>query len=163
MNDRFAKYSKLYFLIVGVFLLVQIALALLVGFFYGFFKIFAGRFLDITYELLVMALTPALFTSVYYIFIRRTKKHPNKAIKIISQVLMVLAFCSCLIVPVVDMLQYFKLKPGTAEIGKFWCFSIYFLAGNITLMFIVAIMQAFTTAKEVDWVERRRQREEGMG
>lgn len=160
MEDRFTKYSKLYFLIVGAFLLIQLALAVLIGLFYGFSKIFASRPLDIFYELLVMALPPALFTGVYYIFIRRTKKHPAKAVKIISQSLMILAFCTCIVILVIDVLHYFKLKFGSYDISQFYSYSLAFLAGNIALMFLIAMLQAFTTPKEEDWLTKRKLRQQ---
>lgn len=159
MEDRFTKYSKLYFLIAGAFLLVQLVIALIIGFFYGFLKIFASHPLDVFYELLVMGLPPALFAGVYYIFIRRTKKHPSKPVKIISQVLMIGALIVCLLVLIADMLNYFKLTLSTYEIRSFISYSLAFMAGNIALMFIIALIQAFTTPKEEDWVAKRRRKE----
>lgn len=162
MEDRFTKYSKLYFLIAGAFLFIQLVIALIIGFFYGFLKIFASRPLDVFYELLVMGLPPALFAGVYYIFIRRTKKHPSKPVKIISQLLMILGFCSCIAVLVADIIYYVSLKFGSNDISHFKSYTLAFMAGNIALMFIVALMQAFSTPKEQDWVTRRRRREEGQ-
>jgi hypothetical protein len=162
MEDRFTKYSKLYFLIAGAFLLVQLVIALIIGFFYGFLKIFASRPLDVFYELLVMGLPPALFAGVYYLFIRRTKKHPYKPVKIISQFLMIVGFCSCMAVLVADILYYVSLKFGSNDISNFKSFSLAFMAGNIALMFVVALLQAFTTPKEEDWVARRKRKEGGL-
>jgi hypothetical protein len=34
-----------------------------------------------------------------------------------------------------------------------------FLAGNIGLLFLLAILQAFTTNKEEDWMDKRRKNE----
>ena len=159
MDDRFTKYSKLYFLIFGLFLAVPVVIALFIGFFYGFFKIFASRPLDIFYELLIVAIPPALFAAVYYIFIKRTKTHPSKPVKIISQVLFLIAFLICLVILVTDLLHYFKLTNGAYDIGYFKSYSLAFMAGNVALLFIIALAQAFTTDKEEDWMEKRRKKD----
>lgn len=161
MDDRFTKYSKLYALIFALFLAVPVMIALFIGFFYGFFKIFASRPLDIFYELLVVAIPPALFAAVYYIFFKRTKQHPSKPVKAVSQVLFIIAFCICLVVLVTDLLHYFKLKSGAYDIGQFNSYSLAFMAGNIALLFVIALVQAFTTNKEEDWLEKRKKRLNG--
>jgi hypothetical protein len=161
MEDRFTKYSKLYFLVAGVFLAVPVVLALVIGFFYGFFKIFSSRPLDIIYELLIVAMPASIFCTVYYIFIGRTKKYPSAGIKIVSQVLFMLAFCTCLVVLTMDIIHYFKLGYNAYEIKDYKSFSQLFMAGNIALMFIVALVQAFGTPKEEDWIARRKKREGG--
>jgi uncharacterized membrane protein len=161
MDDRFTKYSKLYFLLFGLFLAVPVIIALFIGFFYGFFKIFASRPLDIFYELLVVGIPPALFAAVYYIFFKRTKSHPSKPVKIVSQLLFIAAFCICAVVLVTDLLHYFKLSKGGYDISQFTSYSLPFMAGNIALMFIIAIAQAFTTRKEEDWLEKRKRRGNG--
>jgi hypothetical protein len=163
MEDRFIKYSKLYFLIFGLFLAVPVFTALLVGFFYGFFKIFASRPLDIFYELVIIVIPPALFAAVYYIFIKRTKNHPSRPVKIISQCLFIIAFCICLIILVLDLTGYFKLTYGGYDISHFKSYSLPFMAGNIALMFIIALLQAFTTNKEEDWLEKRKRKEGNNG
>ncbi len=160
MEDRFTKYSKLYFLIFGLFLCVPVFFSLFIAFFYGFFKIFASRPLDIFYELVVLVIPAALFAAVYYIFIRRTKTHPAKVVKIISQVLMMIAFCICLVLLVADLVHYFKIKGASYEISDFYSYSLAFLAGNIALLFIIALVQAFTTPKEEDWIQKRKHRQE---
>jgi hypothetical protein len=162
MDDRFTKYSKLYLLIAALFLSVPVFLALSIAFFYGFFKIFASRPLDIFYEMVVITLPPALFASVYYIFFMRTKNHPAKLIKAISKVLFVLAFCLCLVVLGLDMFEYFNLAPNSYQVTNFKSFSLPFLAGNIALMFIIAMVQAFTTNKEEDWLEKRKRKDLGL-
>jgi predicted permease len=159
MEDRFVKYSKLYFIIFGLFLAVPIFITLFIGFFYGFFKIFASRPLDIFYELVVVVIPPALFATVYYIFIKRTRSHPSKPVKIISQLLFVIAFCICAAILIIDLLHYFKITHGGYDISQFKSYSLAFMAGNIALMFIIALLQAFTTKKEEDWLQKRKRRE----
>lgn len=158
MEDTFTKFSRLYFYIAALFLAVPVLIALIIGIFYGFFSIFASKPFDVIYQLCIVALPPALFAAVYYIFIRRTKHHPSKVVKIISQVLFILAFCCCVVVLLTDLIDYFKSKYSSYEVANFKSFSIAFLAGNVALLFIIAMLQAFTTKKEEDWLEKRRRK-----
>jgi len=159
MDNRFTKYSKLYFLIFGLFLTVPLFLALTIAFFYGFFKVFASKPLDIFYEIVIMILPPAFFAAVHYIFFRRSQDHTAKIIRTVSRVLLALAFCCCVAILAADMITYFKLGPNTYEVTNFKSFSLLFLAGNIALLFIVALVQAFSTKKEEDWLEKRKRRQ----
>jgi hypothetical protein len=154
MEDRFTKYSKLYVLIFLLFLCVPVLLGLIVAAFYGISKIVSSTIADITFGLGVVTLAPAVFMTVYYIFFRRTKKHPVAAVKIISQILFVAGFLISVAVLVLDMISFFtKFSP---DIGKYYGFSLAYMAGNVAMLFLIAIVQAFTTKKEVDWMDRKR-------
>ncbi len=154
MDDRFTKYSKLYFLIFLLFLTVPVIFALVIGIFYGFSTLISSKPVDIIFELLIIAIPPAVFATVYYIFIKRTMNHPSAIIKIISQVLFVIGFCCSLTIFVMDMIYYFK--QGRHDITDYTSFSLVFLVSNFAALFIIAIMQAFTTQKEEDWLEKRK-------
>ena len=154
MEDRFIKYSKLYALIFLLFLCVPVLLGLIIAAFYGISKIVSSTVADISFGLGVVSLTPAVFMSVYFIFFKRTKKHPAKAIKIISQIIFVTAFLISLVVLVFDMISFFT-KFNT-DITGYHGLSLTYLAGNVAILFLIAIVQAFTTNKEVDWMDRER-------
>ena len=157
MEDRFTKYSKLYFLIFLMFLSIPVIFGLVVGTMYGFSKLVSSKPIDIMYELLVIAIPPAIFATVYYIFIKRTKKHPSAIVKAISQILFIIGFCCCVLVLVMDILDYFN--KGIHDVTDYRSFNLLFLAGNIGALFLIAILQAFTTKKEVDWIEKRKQKD----
>ncbi len=154
MEDRFTKYSKLYILIFLLFLCVPVLLGLLVAAFYGVSKLVSSTVADITFGLGVVTLAPAVFMTVYYIFFKRTKKHPEPVVKIVSQVLFITGFLLSLFVLVLDMISFFsRFSP---DIGGYYGFSLAYLAGNVAMLFLIAIVQAFTTKKEVDWMDRKR-------
>lgn len=152
MDDRFIKYIKLYALIFLLFLCIPAAIAAALGIFYGFSKLVFSRPADIVFYLFVLSLPVTVFGTVYYIFFKRTKNHPAKAIKIISHILFSTAFIIALFLFVWDLTIFYKKRYDS--IAYYNSFSLSFLAGNIALLFIIAIVQAFTTKKEKDWMER---------
>ena len=154
MEDRFTKYSKLYILIFLMFLSVPVLLGLVVAAFYGVSKIVSSTVTDIIFGLGIVSLTPAIFLSVYYIFFKRTKHHPVAAVRIISKIIFAIGFITSLAVLVYDMLAFFT-KYST-DIASYLGYRLSFLAGNVSILFILAIVQALTTNKEVDWMDRKR-------
>jgi hypothetical protein len=154
MEDRFIKYSKLYALIFLLFLCVPVLLGLLIAAFYGISKIVSSTVADITFGLGVVTLAPAVFMSVYFIFFKRTKNHPVAAVRIISKIFFVAGFLISLAVLVYDMRSFFT-KYST-DIAGYMGLSLTYLAGNVAMLFLIAIIQALTTSKEVDWMDRNR-------
>ena len=154
MEDRFTKYSKLYFLIFLLFLSVPIIIALFVAVMYGLFRLVSSRPIDMLYELLIISLAPAIFATVYFIFFKRTKKHPNAVVRAISFLFFIVGFCSCIVVLVKDYTRFFTKQISDTE--GYWGFGLIFLAGNVAALFFIALLQAFTTNKEEDWLEKRK-------
>lgn len=154
MEDRFLKYSKLYILIFLMFLAVPVTLGLLVAFFYGVSKLVSSSIVDITFGLGIVTIAPAVFSSVYLIFFKRTKQHPSAAVRIISRVFFVVGIAVSLFVLVTDMISFFTRF--NIDISGYRCYSLPYMAGNVAGLFVIAIIQAFTTKKEVDWMERNR-------
>ena len=152
VEDRFVKYSKLYALIFLMFLSVPVMLGLIVAAFYGISKLVSSSIADITFGLGVVTLAPALFSAVYVIFFKRTKKHPVAAVRIISKILFVAGILISLVVLVIDMISFFT-KFNT-DITGYHGLSLTYLAGNVAVLFLIAIVQALTTKKEVDWMDR---------
>ena len=154
MEDRFIKYSKLYALIFLLFLSVPVLLGLAIAAFYGISKLVSSTIADIVFGLGVVSLAPAVFMTVYYIFFKRTKKHPAQAVKIISYILFIIGFVTSLVVLVFDMISFFTRF--NTDITGYHGLSLTYLAGNVGALFLIAIVQAFTTNKEVDWMDRKR-------
>ena len=154
MEDRFIKYSKLYALIFLLFLCVPVLLGLTIAAFYGISKLVSSTIADIVFGLGVVSLAPAVFMTVYYIFFKRTKKHPAQAVKIISYILFIIGFVTSLVVLVLDMISFFTRF--NTDITGYHGLSLTYLAGNVGALFLIAIVQAFTTNKEVDWMDRKR-------
>jgi hypothetical protein len=152
MDDKFIKYTKLYALIFLLFLCIPITIAFIVGVFYGFSKLVFSKPADIIFNLFIISLPLAVFGSVYYIFFRRTKTHPAKAVRIISYILFIAAFVIALFFFISDVIIFSNKSYNS--IDHYNSFTLSFLAGNVGLLFLIAIIQAFTTKKEKDWMER---------
>ncbi len=153
MEDRFLKYSKLYILIFLLFLAVPVILGLLVAFFYGLSKVVSSNAADLIFGLGTITLLPALFSSVYVIFFKRTKQHPSATVRVLSSLFFVLGIICSITVLVIDIIAFFSKYE--IDISAYRCFSLAYLAGNVAMIFLIGIMQAFTTQKEVDWMDRK--------
>jgi len=160
MEDRFTKYSKLYFLIFLLFLSVPVIISLLVGLLYGFSKLISSRPVDIVFELLIISITPAIFSSAYFIFSKRTKTHPSPVVRGISQALFAIGICCSAVVLILSLITYFT--KGYNGVTDYKSYSLAFVAGNVAALFIIAIMQAFTTKKEEDWLAKRKRTEHDL-
>jgi hypothetical protein len=154
MEDRFTKYSKLYILIFLLFLSVPVLLGLVIVVFYGISKLVSSSVADIIFGLGVVSLAPALFMSVNFIFFKRTKNHPSETVRLISRLLFITGFICSLVVLVLDMRSFFTRF--NTDITGYHGFSLTYLAGNVAVLFGIAIMQALTTNKEVDWMDRNK-------
>lgn len=154
MDDRFTKYSKLYLLIFLMFLSVPVFIGVFVAVMYGFFSLVPVKPASMLYELLIISLAPSVFAAVYFIFFKRTKKHPSAIVKGISYIMFAIGFTSCIIVLALDYKSFFNNAVFGA--GGYYSFGILFLAGNIASLFIIALLQALTTNKEEDWLEKRK-------
>lgn len=157
MEDKFTRFTKLYILIFLLFLSIPVAFGLVVGTFYGFSKIISSAPVDIIFELFIISMPTAVFSTAYLIFFKRTKKHPDAFVRIFSKLIFVLGLASCGVFLVLDMIAFFRHRG--LDINDFYSFGIIFLAGNIGMLFLIAILQAFTTEKEKDWLEKRRGRD----
>lgn len=122
--------------------------------FYGFSKLISSRTVDIIFELVIISIPPAVFLSAYSIFSKRTKTHPSSYIRTISQILFFIGIGCGLVIMVISLIDYFK--KGHHNITDYLSFNLAFLAGNVAALFIIAILQALTTKKEEDWMEKRK-------
>jgi hypothetical protein len=154
MDNRFTKYSTLYILVFLLFLCIPVIIGAFLALSYGFSKLVSSRPTDIIFELLIIALPPAIFTAAYVIFSKRTKTHPAPAVRVISQLLFGLGICCSITVLVLSIIAYFN--SGHQDVSAYKSCSLAFLAGNTGALFFIAIMQAFTTNKEEDWMEKRK-------
>lgn len=141
----------------GLFLCIPLIVGLLFWFFYGFAKLVSLGPATFVYRLLIICLPAAVFSSAYLIFFKRTKGHPVSWVRIFSKIIFVIGLAAAVFFLVTDLI-YFFAKAGN-DIANYNSFSIGFMAGNVGTLFGVAILQAFTTQKEVDWIEKRKERE----
>ena len=160
MDDKFLKYSKLYILVFLMFLSIPVFLAVLIGAFYGLSKVLSSTPLDLLFQLLIISLPAAVFCTVYTIFFKRTKKHPLPAVRIISLFLFTIGFIGSLVFLSLDIIRFIHHRG--VDVTDLGCFSQAFLAGNIGGLFLIAILQAFTTEKEKDWMQKSREKDPGI-
>jgi hypothetical protein len=154
MGDQFGKFIRLFgnifFSFIGFIVLISLLL-LGLRFFMGaldylsWFRYF--------YLSLMLMIPSVLFITVFVIFLKRTKFHPSKLVRIISDTIFVSAILSWLVVLGFDSIQF--LKNGYPDIDKYFSYNLLYLVINVATIFIVGIIQALTTAKEKDWMERR--------
>jgi hypothetical protein len=154
MEDRFLKYSKLYILIFLLFLLIPVSIGLLVFLFWGVSKIVSSTVVDIIFGLGIITIPPALFSTVHLLFFRRTKRHPAAWVRYISYIFFAAGMLCSVYVLISDLISFFNKY--ASDIAAYKCYSLVYLAGNIAGLFLIAIIQAFTTKKETDWMDRHR-------
>lgn len=153
MEDRFGKYLRLFgsifFLVIGfiiAFILVLLGIKLLFG------LLSYIPWFTYIYIIFIILVPSSLFMTVFIIYFKRTSFHPNKLIRYISYFL----FSALLIAWVVFLFLDMKIfyEHAYLSIGMYHSYDMIFLIANVACIFIVGVMQAFTTKKEVDWMER---------
>lgn len=159
MEDKFLKYGKLYLLIFLMFLSVPVIFAILIGAFYGLSKVISSSPVDVLFQLLIISMPAAVFCTAYTIFFKRTLKHPSPPVRILSMILFTTGFVCCLVFLTLDIIFFFHKHVG--DISLLRCFGVFFLGGNIGGLFLIAIIQALTTEKERDWLQKRREKDPG--
>ncbi len=155
MADRFSKYFQLSFNLFFSFLGFIVALLLVM---LGLKFIF--RLLDYIpwfvyiYMLFIIIVPATLFITVFIIYFKRTPQHPSPAVRAISYIIFtaaLLVWATCFIL---DVITFFKT--GAREISSYYSYNIFLLAGSVVVIFLIGILQALTTEKEKDWMERHK-------
>jgi len=154
MEDRFLKYSKLYALIFLLFLSVPVLIGLLIFAGWGVSKTVSSAWADVLFGLGIVAMPSALFLTVYLIFFRRTRAHPETGVRYLSFVFFALGAVFSIYALVSDLLVFFRSY--SIDIGSYTSYSLLYMAGNIASLFFIALLQALTTRKEADWFDKHR-------
>jgi hypothetical protein len=113
---------------------------------------------SVMFTLFIICVPAVLFITVYIIYIKHSKPHPSKAAKVFSYTIFTIALAAWLYFWVLDIIIFFKHH--YTSIGEYHCYNLAFLSANVFVIFLVGIVQALSTKKEVDWMEKNRQREE---
>ncbi len=153
MEDHFGKYLRLFgtifFSVIG-FIVVLALLLLGIKLLFGLMSYIP--WITYVYMVFILLVPSGLFIPAYFIYLKRTVDHPNKTIRFISYLIFTAAIITWSVFLVLDMITFFK--HGYAAIGMYRSYDMIFLAANVTCFFLVGVMQAFTTAKEKDWMQR---------
>ena len=156
MDDQFGKYIRLFgtlfFTLIG-FIVSLLLLMLGLRLFFGLLSYIP--WFTYIYMIFIIMVSSALFISVFIVYMRRTAFHPSRIIRYISYSLFSIALLAWGVCLFLDLKTFFTY--AYVEIGKYNSYNMIFLASNVACIFLVGIMQAFTTAKEKDWMERAQQ------
>jgi hypothetical protein len=156
------KYIRLFGTILFAFVGFIILLGLvLLGLKYFFRVLDHISWFSTMFSLFIMCVPAVLFITVYLIYIKHTKPHPSKAAKIFSYIIFAIALSAWAIFWVQDFIIFAKHQYNT--IDKYNCYNLAFLSANVGVIFLVGIVQALSTNKEVDWMEKSRNREQSLG
>ena len=153
MEDRFEKYirlfSSLFFLVTG-FIITIILLILLIRLFFGLLSYIP--WITYIYMGFIILVPAALFIPAYTVYFRRTFSHPVKIVKVISYAVFTIAIGAWSVFLVMDMASFFK--HAYTAIGMYKSYDMIFLASNVACFFLIGVLQALTSEKETDWMER---------
>ncbi|MEP6677273.1 MAG: hypothetical protein ABJA78_19080 [Ferruginibacter sp.] len=117
-----------------------------------FIPVFEQRWFELLFYIAMVSVPFVLFEFVYIVFFRRTKNHPSPAIRLISKFLFVAGMSYCLLIYILDFISFFKKE--YYAITEFRSFDLRFLCVHIFGLFAIAILQALTTEKEIDWTQK---------
>ncbi|MBS1512644.1 MAG: hypothetical protein JST86_17500 [Bacteroidetes bacterium] len=154
MENRFVRYSQLYVLLFILFLSIVTGIAVVFFAFWGFGKLILSKPGDLVYASFIVSFLPAVFIAIYTVFYKRTASHPSSIVKIISRIIFIAALLISVAVIVASFSKF--VATNSRAIEDYWSCSLTYAAGNVATIFIIAIVQAFTTKKEEDWMEKRR-------
>lgn len=159
MEDQFGKYFRLFgtifFTFIG-FILALILLMLGIKLLFGVLSYIP--WLTYLYILLIVIFPATLFTAVYIIFIRKTRKHPSAPVRWLSYIVFTVALICWAYFFGYDLYLFFKHFYTT--IDKYYTYNLLFLSLNVGCIFLFGVIQALTTAKEKDWMEKAGERGE---
>jgi len=157
MEDKFAKYLQLSNrLVITLIALLASLLVLLYAMKLAFGLLDSIPGFVYIFTVFIIMVPTLLFITVFLIYFSRTKKHPSAAVRYLSWGLFMAALLVWVFFLVSDFITFFKT--ASQQIGSYHSYSVIFLAGSVGLIFIVGIIQALSTPKEKDWMEKRKQR-----
>lgn len=158
MEDKFAKYIQLSYSLFFTFLgFIVSLLLLLLGLRLLFGLLDKIPWFVFLYMMFIIIVPGALFISVFLIYFKRTTKHRSKVVRRISFCVFGMALMAWIAFFILDMFRFFKTT--SRDIGDYYSYNIFLLAGSVTVIFLVGILQALSTEKEKDWMEKWREKE----
>jgi len=153
MEDQLSKFIRLF---ANILLLILMILLTVVAIFVGLrFLMGALDYIPwLTYFYMAsMLIMPAcFFISVFVIFFKRTTFHPSAWVRGVSKFIFSAFILSWAVVFVLDTIKFFK--KGSSEINYYLSYNLLFLVASIFSIFMIGVLQALTTEKEKDWLEK---------
>lgn len=155
MMPQFERYfyllGKIILLILSIF---AIAFLLLIGLKFLMQGLDYIPWFTYGYMCVMLLIPPVFFSTVFYIFWKRTINYPGKAIRIISFAIFLFFILGWSTVLISDFVVFFKNNFG--DIVKYNAYNLLYLSLTILFIFITGIIQALGMPKEIDWMEKHR-------
>ena len=153
MEDQFSKYLRLFGNILFSFIgFILISALILLGLRWLMGALDYMSWFRYVYMCCMLLLPAGLFISVYVIFFKRTKKHPAQFVRLFSNLLFAVGILMWITLLVIDFVNFFT--NGYQDIDKYFSFHLLVLTSNVAVVFLTGVLQALTTAKEKDWMEK---------
>jgi hypothetical protein len=153
MEDQFSKYIRLFGNIFFSFWgFILILILLLLGLRYLMGALDYMSWFRYVYMCGMLLLPSGLFIGVFMIFFKRTKTHPAKYVRWLSNIIFTVEILLWLVVLVIDFLNFFK--NGYSDIDKYYSYQLILLSSSVATVFLTGVVQALTTAKEKDWMDK---------
>jgi hypothetical protein len=157
MQDKFTRYLQLSNRLVISFVAFIVSLSLLLLLLRVLFGLLDSlSWFVYLFTIFIVIVPAAVFLTVFGVGFSRIKYHPSIVVKVISYIFSVAAIGLWLWLLGVDIYRFFKT--ASLDIAKYQSYSMLYLAGSVALIFLLAILQALTTSKEKDWMEKRKER-----
>jgi len=159
MMQQFERYfyllGKIILLILSIF---AIAFLILIGLKFLMQGLDYIPWFTYGYMCVMLLIPPVFFSTVFYIFWKRTISYPGKVIRIISYAIFLFFIIGWSTVLISDFVVFFKKNFG--DIVKYNAYNLLYLSLTILFIFITGIIQALGMPKEIDWMEKHRMRSE---
>jgi len=152
-SGRFLRlFGNIFFSVLGIILSIALVMLLLRLISSGFDAI---PWFTYFYMCIIILIPPVLFGTVYIIFFKKTKYHPSKLVQMISYGLFIAGIISWGAILTLDFTEFFR--NNYPDIDRYHAYNLLILFINVAVIFFTGVMQALTTEKEKDWMERRKQ------
>lgn len=153
MESTYSKYLRLFGNIFFLFLGFVVAFVLVIVAFRLLFGLLSFiPWLRVIYMMFILLMPVSIFGTAYLVFFKRTAMHNSKSVKIISYIIFTAILLAWLFFTGYDMITFYKFQ--YSSIDKYYTYNLLFLSFNIFCLFGVGILQALSTPKEVDWMQR---------
>jgi hypothetical protein len=158
MEDKYSKYLQLsmniFFVFVG-FILALLGLLFALRYIMGVLDYLP--WFSYLFTIFIILVPSVLMIAIFSIYFKRSLTHPAVVVKWISLVLFSIAIAGWLYFMLADVLFFFK--SGAREVGKYNSYNVFYLSGSVAAIFLVGVIQALSTEKEKDWMQKRREKE----
>jgi hypothetical protein len=141
--------GRVVLLLIGFILSIVL---LMVGLKYLFMGLDQFSFFQNFYLLTMVMLPAVFFITVFVIFFLRTTQHVSTPVRYLSYAVFSVSVLGWLYFLISDVALFFG--KGYTEISKYQSFSLLFLSSSIGTIFFIGVIQALTTGKETDWMDK---------